>query len=436
MRLDLGQTPTLIVSSARLAQEVMKNHDLTFSDRPKSGTFFQLLYDGKDLASAPYGEYWRQMRSICAIHLLHNRRVQSFSSVREEEIEILLEKIEQESRVGFPIDVADMFALTTNNIICRVALGRKYCEGEEGRRFKRLLKEFVELLGGFSVGDFIPSLAWVNWVSGLESKVKRVANEFDEFLERVIEERIADREGGIKTSVDGRNKDLVDVLLEVERDGLAGNFPFSRINIKALLLDIFAAGADTTYTLLEWATTELFRNPGAMTKLQTETRNISNGRAKITEEDLNRMPYLKSVFKETLRLHPPILLLIPRVANQDVTLDGYDVAAGTMVITNAWAIGRDKTSWDQPEEFMPERFLGSPMDYKGQDFEFIPFGSGRRGCPGVAFAIAVNELMLANLVNRFNWALPESRLQELRPLYYNVCLVFLSAISTTPVRVL
>lgn len=118
------------------------------------------------------------------------------------------------------------------------------------------------------------------------------------------------------------------------------------------------------------------------------------------------MKYLKAVIKETLRLHPPIPLLVPRESTKDVKINGYDIAAGTRVITNAWAIHRDPTTWEEPEEFHPERFLNSTIDFKGQDFKLIPFGSGRRGCPGISFAIANNELVLANLLSKFNWALP------------------------------
>lgn len=169
---------------------------------------------------------------------------------------------------------------------------------------------------------------------------------------------------------------------------------------------MFAGGTDTTYTVLEWAMTELLRHPTVMKKLQEEVRNITSGQADVSEEDLENMKYLKAVIKETLRLHPPIPLLVPRESTQDVKINGYEIAAGTRVITNAWAIHRDPATWEEPEEFHPERFLNSSIDFKGQDFELIPFGSGRRGCPGILFAIANNELVLANLLNKFNWALP------------------------------
>jgi cytochrome P450 len=170
---------------------------------------------------------------------------------------------------------------------------------------------------------------------------------------------------------------------------------------------MFAAGTDTTYTVLEWAMAELLRHQTVMHKLQDEVRTVVGNRTHVTEEDLVNMNYLKAVIKETLRLHVPIPLLVPRKSMEDIKLNGYDIEAGTQVIINAWAIARDPSSWEEPLEFKPERFMNSSIDFKGLDFELIPFGAGRRGCPGVLFAVAVNELVLANLVHQYDWKLPD-----------------------------
>ena len=166
---------------------------------------------------------------------------------------------------------------------------------------------------------------------------------------------------------------------------------------------MFAAGSDTTYTVLEWTMTELLRHPQAMRQLQNEVRGIAQGKLPIAEDELNKMQYLKAVIKETLRLHPPIPLLVPRESTRAAKIMGYDIAAGTQVITNVWAIGRDPLLWDKAEEFRPERFLNSSIDLRGQHFELIPFGAGRRGCPGILFAAMAIEVVLANIVHRFDW---------------------------------
>ncbi|MBA0689414.1 hypothetical protein Goari_007144 [Gossypium aridum] len=149
--------------------------------------------------------------------------------------------------------------------------------------------------------------------------------------------------------------------------------------------------------------TELLRHPKIMKKLQNEVRNVSAENSSISEDDLGNMHYLKAVIKETLRLYPPIPLLLPTISTKDVKLKGYDIIKGTRVIINAWAIGRGPASWENPEEFLPDRFLDNSIDFKGQHFDLIPFSSGRRICPGILFTIAINELLLANLVHKFDF---------------------------------
>ncbi|XP_059444622.1 cytochrome P450 736A117-like [Corylus avellana] len=401
MLLHFGSIPTLVASSADAAREIMKTHDLIFANRPKSSMSEKLLYNYKDVATAPYGEYWRQMKSISVLHVLSNKRVQSFRAVREEETFLLIENIKQ-SCSSAHVNLSQVLANLTNDVTCRVALGRKHSAGDGGRKFKELLCEFAELLGAPSVGDYIPWLAWVSRINGLDARAEKVANQFDDFLEGVIEEHIDCQRRGLENE---HQKDFVDVLLQIQKENEIG-FPIDRVSVKALILDVFAAGTDTTYTVLEWAMTELLRHPKAMKKVQNEVRVISGNKKEITEDDLDNMHYLKAVIKETLRFHPPIPLLVPRESTQNIEIQGYHIATETRVIINAWAIGRDPASWDEPEEFMPERFLTSSMDFRGHDFQFIPFGAGRRGCPGISFAVTTVELVLANLLHNFDWTLP------------------------------
>ncbi|KAK7401531.1 hypothetical protein VNO78_13080 [Psophocarpus tetragonolobus] len=364
-----------------------------------------LLYGSKDVSAARYGDYWRQIRSICVLHLLSPKRVHSFREIREEEVEIMMHNIRNSN--SSPVNISEVVSTISNNVVCRVALGRKY-DGKTGREFKRLLFEFTELLGSFVVGDYVPWLGWLSSVSGLYGRAERVAKELDEFLDEVIEEHIVRGVNEIEEPVvelDAEaHRDFVDVLLWIQRTNALG-FSVDRTVIKALILDMFAAGTDTTSTSLEWAMTELLRHPITMKKLQDECRSVAGDRKHITEEDLGHMQYLKAVLKETLRLHPPIPLLVPRQSMQDIKLNGYHIKAGTRVIFNAWAIARDPKNWDQHEEFKPERFLNSSVEVKGNDFELIPFGAGRRRCPGIMFALVVNELVLANLAHQFDWTL-------------------------------
>ncbi|XP_062116107.1 cytochrome P450 736A117-like [Humulus lupulus] len=416
MLLRLGSVPVLVISSAAAAREIFKTNDHAFSNRIKSLTLEKLLYNYKDVGTAPYGEYWRQTRSLCVLHMLSKKRVLSYRAIREEESILMVEKIRNYSRNNHhgAVNLSDLFSRMTNNVVCRVALGRKYDEESDAKRSRRLLGELTELMGTFNIGDYIPKLAWLNRLNGLDGRIEKVAKEFDEFLEGVLHERM-----NINDNVIGNIEDqnaLVDILLWIQRENLLGS-PFDKTCVKAIILDMFGAGIETSFAVLEWAMTELLRHPNAMEKLQNEVRtaicskksntSTTEDNDYVTEDDLEKMPYLKAVLKETLRLHPPIPILLPRLSTQDVKISGYDVVSGTQVFINAWAIGKDSATWeDEPEKFEPERFLfkNAEVDYKGHDFGLIPFGAGRRGCPGINFAMSINELALASVIHKFDWA--------------------------------
>lgn len=141
-----------------------------------------------------------------------------------------------------------------------------------------------------------------------------------------------------------------------------------------------------------------------MAKAQAELADVIGRGKPIHKADVTRLPYLQCVLKETFRLHPPISL-IQRKVEQDVNLCGYTIPKGSRVIVNPWAIGRDPNSWENPLVFNPERFWNLNMDFKGQDFELIPFGAGRRICPGMPMAGRTLPVMLGSLLNTFQWKL-------------------------------
>ncbi|XP_073146765.1 cytochrome P450 71A8-like [Henckelia pumila] len=407
--LQFGSKPVFIVQSADAAMEIMKTNDLMFADKPTSRTTDKLFFDSKDISVAPYGEYWRKMKSMCILQLLNVKRVQSFHSIREEETALLMERIKS-SRL--PVNLSELFLSLTNDVICRSAFGRKYTDGKFGKRFPMLLKELLQLLGGVKIGEFIPYLGWIDRLSGLDAKVDSVAKEFDEFLEIVIQEHMnTGQENGEAVVKEEKGREcFVDILLKIYKDNVTG-VHIDRDNIKGIILDILAGGTDTASATLEWAMTELLRHPIVMKKLQKEVREILEGKRDITDNDLEKMHYLKAVIKETLRYHVPVPFMA-RVARDNLKVREFDIASGTMVIINAWAIGRDPASWNEPEKFMPERFLNTWVDFRGQDFGLIPFGAGRRGCPGITFAMASVELVLANLMQKFNWDLPDGEKGE------------------------
>jgi cytochrome P450 len=273
--------------------------------------------------------------------------------------------------------------------------------------FKWMLDELLLLNGVLNVGDWIPWLDWMD-LQGYVRRMKKVGKMFDAFMEYVLdahsEQRRRDGEGFVA-------RDMVDVLMQVADDPTL-EVQFGRVGVKAFTQDLIAGGTESSSVTVEWALSELLRKPAIFAAATEELdRVIGRGRW-VTEKDIPNLPYMEAIVKETMRVHPIVPLLIPRVAREDVVVGGYDIPKGARVLINVWTIGRDPELWDAPEEFSPERFVGSKMDVKGQDFELLPFGSGRRMCPGLNLGLKVIQLSLANLLHGFTWGLPEGMTKE------------------------
>ncbi|KAL6177545.1 hypothetical protein ACLB2K_049071 [Fragaria x ananassa] len=399
IHLQLGEIPTVVVSSARVAKEVLKTHDLALSSRPQIFSAKHLFYNCTDVVFSPYGAYWRHIRKICILELLSAKRVQSYSHAREEEVARLAHRVAE----CYPgtTNLSKLLGLYANDILCRVAFGRDFSGGGEYDQhgFQKMLEEYQELLGGFSIGDFFPSMEFLHTLTGTKSRLQETFRRFDKLFDQILAEHLNPKRQTEK------HKDLVDVLLDVQKTESA-DMPLTMDNVKAIILDMFAAGTDTTFITLDWGMTELLMNPKVLKKAQAEVRTVVGERRVVLEDDLHQLDYLKVVIKEIFRLHPPAPVLVPRESMEDVTIDGYDILAKTRIFVNAWAIGRDPESWENPEKFEPERFMGSTIDFKGQDFELLPFGAGRRGCPAITFSTASIELALAQLLHSFDWELP------------------------------
>ncbi|VYS45761.1 unnamed protein product [Arabidopsis thaliana] len=396
MLLHFGRVPILVVSSSEAAHEILKTHDLKFANRPKSKAVHGLMNGGRDVVFGPYGEYWRQMKSVCILNLLTNKMVASFEKVREEEVNAMMEKLEKASCSSSAENLSELFVTLTSDVTSRVSLGKKYWEDETAGGLKKRVRQIMELLREFPIGDYVPALAWIDRINGFNSKIVEVSRAYSDLMEKVVQEHL---EGG------EHKADFVNILLSIEKEKNNG-FKVQRNDIKFMILDMFIGGISTSSTLLEWIMTELIRNPECMKKLQNEIRStIRPHGSYIKEKEVENMRYLKAVIKEVFRVHPPLPLILPRLLTEDVKVKGYDIAAGTEVLINAWSIHRDPAIWGpDAEEFKPERHLDSTLDYHGQDLNYIPFGSGRRICPGINLAMGLVEVTLANLVGRFDWS--------------------------------
>ncbi|KHG23440.1 Premnaspirodiene oxygenase [Gossypium arboreum] len=336
-----------------------------------------IAYNFSDIGFAPYGDYWRQLRKVCTLELLR-----------------------------LEINLGEMLCNSSYNITLRTAFAAR-CK--QHAAFISIARKLVEAASGFSTTDLFPSVKLLPMISGMRAKLERWHHDLDAMLETIIEEHRAGN-ANPKDS-DDVTDDLVDVLLNLQDHG-GLEFPLRTDNIKAVILDMLIAGTETSSTAVEWAMSELIKNPRILEKAQAEVRQVYDRTGDVNESDLHELKYLKLVMKETLRLHPPLPLLLPRESRKRCEINRYEIPAKTKVIVNAWAIGRDSNYWNEAERFYPERFIDSSVEYKGTNFEFIPFGAGRRICPGISYGMAVVELSLAQLLYHFDWKLPNGLKNE------------------------
>ncbi|CAL5392569.1 unnamed protein product [Camellia sinensis] len=405
MHLQLGEMSTIVVSSPEIAREVLKTHDIVFAQRPYSFASRILSYDSQNIVFSPYGDYWRQMRKICIMELLSVKRVQSFQTIREEEVLNLVKSISLNKTS--PINLTKKIFSLTYGVTARAAFGGK-SKGQEA--FISIVEEVGDLTGGFTIVDMYPSVKLFQVISGIRRTLEKMHKRIDQILENILNEH-RERKRITESGKGEAEEDLVDVLLRIQKHGDL-EFPLTDNNIKAVILDIFSAGSETSSTIVDWAMSEMLKNPEVMKRAQAEVRSVFDKKGNVDETRLHELKYLNSVIKETLRLHPSAPLLVPRESGEQCTINGYDIPAKTKVIVNAWAIGQDPKYWNEAEKFDPERFFHSEIDFKGRDFEFIPFGAGRRICPGISFAIPNIDLPLAQLLYHFDWKLPDGKNYE------------------------
>ncbi|XP_078172041.1 cytochrome P450 71A9-like [Carex rostrata] len=403
MLLQLGSVPTLVISTADALREVLKTNDINFSSRPSLYAAKRYTYNLLSISFSPYGDYWRQARKVCILEILSTKRVQSFRNIREEEVANSIAGIRKAGCSSNPVNLSEALHALSNNIVTRVMFG----DGIVARGYGKILEEMQRMLGEFWVADYLPWFGWIDAITGLRRRLEENFKELDEFYDLVIEEH--KRSGGAQ---DHEIRDLVHVLLQLHKDPVYGMTFSSMSHVKGIITDMFAAGTDTSSATLTWTMTELMRNPRVMIKATEEVRKTAGNNRKIEEHDFQDLTYLKLVIKETMRLHPPAPLLIPRQTTETCVIQGHNVPPKTRVIINARAISLDQNTWDSPEEFRPERFIDSNVDFRGQDFSLVPFGVGRRSCPGINFALPVVELALANLLYCFDWELSAGMAKE------------------------
>ncbi|XP_004496849.1 geraniol 8-hydroxylase-like [Cicer arietinum] len=397
MSLKLGQITTIVISSATMAKEVLQTNDQFLSNRNVPQSVSVLNHDHYSLAFLPISPLWKELRKICNTQLFSHKSLDSSQDVRCKKMQQFLNDIHQSSQIGEAIDIGTSVFKTTINFLSNTIFSMDLISsnGAAGE-FKDLVTDITKLAGTPNVADFFPLLKMLD-PQGIKRRQTKNVRKILDIFEDLINQRLKIREG---TGV-YNNKDMLDAMLNISKE----NEFMDKNIIQRLSHDLFVAGTDTTTSTLEWAMTELIRNPEIMKKAKKELEQIIGRGVPVEESNISKLPYLEATIKETLRLHPPVPFLLPRKAERDVEICGYSIPKDAQILVNVWTICRDPTLWENPSLFSPERFLGSEIEFKGRNFELVPFGGGRRICPGLQLANRMLMLMLGSLVNSFDWEL-------------------------------
>ncbi|XP_062003700.1 cytochrome P450 93A2-like [Rosa rugosa] len=402
IQLYFGSKPCVVVSSPEMARECLKTHEMSFLNRPKMTNVDYLTYGSADFVMAPYGPYWKFMKKLCMSELLGGRILDQNLPIRHEEIERFLHFMVKKADKGEQVDVGGELVRLTNNIISRMTFNRRCSDDdEEAYEVREVLEEMCELAGRFNFSDMFWFCKNLD-LQGYGKRLKDVRNRYDKMMGKIMEEHEESRR---KRKNDPSKCDnpvnLLDILLDIYEDQ-SSEIKLTRENIKGFIMNMFGAGTDTSSVTIEWALSELINRPNVMAKAREEIDSIVGTNRLVKESDIVNLPYLQAIVKETLRLHPTGPM-IARESTEHCTINGYDIPEKTRLFVNVWAINRDPKHWKDPLEFVPERFWKSTLDVRGQSFQFLPFGSGRRSCPGTSLALQVVHATLAAVIQCFDW---------------------------------
>uniref|UniRef100_A0A803M8S6 Cytochrome P450 n=2 Tax=Chenopodium quinoa TaxID=63459 RepID=A0A803M8S6_CHEQI len=407
MTLQLGQVTTVIVSSAAMAKEVLQKNDLHLSNRPVIDAVRALDHHHNSIIWMSLSPLWRNLRKITNSEVFSAHKLDRSQGLRREKVRDLLNYVRKQSEAGLTVDIGQVAFTTSLNLLSNSFFSMDLGDpkSENACNFRDTTRGIMEELGKPNFADYFPILKKID-PQGIRRRTSLHFGKLIDFFNIIIDQRLQGKRLPGSTI---QGNDVLDTLLGISQEK-SEELPLS--TIPHLLMNLFGAGTDTTSSTLEWAMAELLCNPEKLKKAQAELQETIGKENPVEESDMARLPYLQAIVKETLRLHPAAPLLVPRKADSDVKLCGFTVPKDTQVLVNVWAIGRDPELWENPNSFEPERFMGSEIDVKGRDFELIPFGAGRRICPGLPLAIRMIHLMLGSLIHKFDWRLEGGTLPE------------------------
>lgn len=421
--LKLGSKLLVIDSSPLAATQILKTQDRLLSARlvRKASPFEVYELNQTSIAWASCSDNWKALRTLCRTELFSAKAIEFQASLREKKVSEMVQFLA--ARENKVVDLGEVAFATIFNTLSNVFFSKDVIGLEDEKTaggLKALMWRVMELGTTPNISDFYPRIAWLD-LQCLRKKAKKIFVKIFQAWEHIIKER---RESGCNNL--SESQDFLDVFLANKFSDYKINILlavckqtcfafkiqllFCHIFIKVVLIlvmlqELFSAGTDTTATTAEWAMAELIKNREVLKKVSEEIRREINGEP-IKESRISQLPYLNACVKETLRLHPPVPFLLPHRALETCEVMDYTILKDSEVFVNVWAIGRDPNFWDDPLAFKPERFIGSSVDFRGHDYEFLPFGAGRRSCLGLPMASRQVPLILASLIHNFDWFLP------------------------------
>ncbi|XP_042019242.1 geraniol 8-hydroxylase-like [Salvia splendens] len=393
MRLRLGSKNTIIISSADVAKQVLQKHDLAFSSRSIPDALHAHDHFKYSVVWLPVSSRWRSLRKAMTSNIFSPSRLDANQHLRTRKVDELISYC----RTADAVDIGRASFQTALNALSSTIFSVDLADpiSDSAREFKELISNIMEVAGKPNPVDFFPFLTIFDPL-GIRRRLSVYFGKVIDISRSLIDERLEKRKEEMN--------DVIDILLSMPQE-------IDRTHVEHLCLDLFAAGTDTTSSTVEWAMAEVLKNPETMKRAKAEVEEVIGKGKMVREGDISHLPYLQCIVKETLRLHPPVPFLIPRKVEEDVEVLGHTVPKGSKVFVNLWAIGRDPKVWEKPLDFNPLRFLNSEVDVKGKDFELIPFGAGRRICPGLTLAMRMVPVMLGSLLNSFDWKVEGGKLE-------------------------
>ncbi|KAF7811078.1 cytochrome P450 89A2-like [Senna tora] len=403
LTLTIGPRLFIFISDSSLAHSALIQNAAVFSDRPTSTTTANAFNSNQhDISSAFYGPNWRLLRRNLTSHVLHPTRIRSFSGTREWVLHVLMDRLKEDSESRNSVKVIDHFQYAMFCLLVFMCFGDRLDE-KEIREIECVVRKVLLSFNRFRVLNFWPRITRVlfhkRWKELLEIKKER---------DNVLIPLIRARESLKKAQNDNEFiVSYVDTLLELEWPQEKRKLDESEI--VSLCYEFLVAGAHTTATALHWIMANLVKYPHIQEKVVEEIREVMGERDDkevVKEEDLNKIPYLKAVILEGLRRHPPAHFVVPHAVSEDVVLNGYLVPKKGRINFMVAEMGWDPKVWENPMEFKPERFLKDEEEFDitgSKEIKMMPFGAGRRMCPGHNLAMLHLEYFVANLVWNFEW---------------------------------